>query len=505
MVTLAPALAAAPAAAAPGPAPAAPTAGATSPEPSSGQRRVVWESCGNGLPAAVRCATVAVPLDHRRPGGKEIEIAISRIGAADPAKRRGVLLFNPGGPGGSGLGFPYALRKQLPASVKDRYDLIGFDPRGIGRSAPVSCGLTADEKQVERPYKKATFGRDTALNRSFAAKCRKKHGPGLRQITTRNTARDMDAIRAALGEKKINYLGYSYGTYLGAVYSQLFPARVDRMVLDSAVDPKRAWRADFQLWAPEAEKAFKRWAGWTAERSATYGLGATPAAVSATFWKIVARADREPVVVGKTPLDGDRIRSLSRRMFFTAATAADWVVLLKEAAAGRPTPELPEPGEWDDNGASALWAVTCGDANWPRDPETYRKDAIRDKKRYPLFGDFASNISPCAFWDSAVEPPTRVNNTVGALIVQNEWDSQTPLPDARGLRQDMKGSRMVLVDEGEGHGVYVNDMSECADRVTTGYLVTGRLPARDLTCAPTPARERAGTAERPAPLPLPIR
>ncbi|GAA2266707.1 alpha/beta hydrolase [Streptomyces amakusaensis] len=500
IATLAPALATAPATAAPG------VNAQHSPYLQHPQvhPKVTWQRCAADKPASLQCATIKVPLNHAKPEGGKIGIAVSRIRATDPAQRRGVLLFNPGGPGGSGLYFPSALTS-LPASVKARYDLIGFDPRGIGESAPVACGLTPDEREVERPYKEETFAQDVARSRAFADKCRAKHKDSLRHITTRNTARDMDVIRKALGEKKINYLGYSYGTYLGAVYTQLFPRNTDRVVLDSAVDPKRVWRDDFQLWAPEAEKAFKRWTKWTAERSAEYRLGDTPAKVGKTFWDIVAQAEREPVVVGRTPLDGDRIRSLMRAPFFRAATAAELVVTLKKAAAGKPTPDLPDSGGWDDRSASALWTVTCGDANWPRNPETYRKDAIRDKARYPLFGDFASNISPCAFWDRTAEPTTKVDNKVRALIVQNEWDSQTPLPDAIGLREDMKGSRMILVDEGEGHGVYTTGLSECADTATTAYLTHGSFPAKDMTCLPTPAKERSGTAELPIPLPLPTR
>ncbi|MFF8959805.1 alpha/beta fold hydrolase [Streptomyces sp. NPDC014894] len=497
MATLAPALATAPATAANNAAPAANTPSATAQRPD-------WQRCDDSEPASLQCATIKVPLNHAKPGGKKIDIEISRIAAADPAKRRGVLLFNPGGPGGEGLHFPSALGKALPASVKDRYDLIGFDPRGIGRSNALACGLNPEEIQVERAFKEKTFARDASRARSFADKCRARYGDALKHFTTRNTARDMDMIRAALGEKKINYLGYSYGTYLGAVYTQLFPHRTDRVVLDSAVDPKRAWREDFLLWAPEVEKAFTRWTRWTADRSAVYRLGDTPAKVAKTFWDIVAQANRKPITVGTATLDGDRIRSLMRAPFFQAGYAAESVVMLKKAAAGKPTPELPE-SHWDDKGASALWTVTCGDAPWPKNPGAYRKDAIRDRERYPLFGDFAANITPCAFWDKNAEPATKVDNKVRALIVQNEWDSQTPLPDALGLREDMKGSRLVLVDEGEGHGVYTTGTSRCAESAVTSYLTAGTFPAKDLTCKPNPAKDRSGSTERPNPLPLPMR
>lgn len=451
-----------------------------------------WQRCGADTPARFRCATIKVPLDHRDPGGATIDLAISRIRAGDAGKRRGVLLSNPGGPGGPGLDLPLHLSEHLPASVKDRYDLIGFDPRGVGRSAPVNCGLTEAERQWPRPYK--PFGDSVRWAKTVADKCRARAGDRLPHMTTRNTARDMDVLRAVLGEKKISYFGVSYGTALGATYTQLFPGRADRFVLDSAVDPKRMWRKMIQVWASEAEPAFARWSRWTAERSATYHLGKTPDEVAAAFWRLVERADRDPIVVGTEKLTGADIRVLLRREFFTVRSAAELVVLLKDAAAGKPVPGLPPTPESPDNLLSSLWTVLCGDAPSPRDPETYRRDSVRDAARYPLFGDFASNITPCAFWDRPVEPLTRIDNKVGTLILQNEWDSQTPLSTARGMHRALKGSRLVTVDEGEGHGVAygmaAGPADRCAQDTATTYLVTGRLPAKDVTCRAIPGTGR---------------
>ncbi|CAM5734702.1 hypothetical protein SMICM304S_01294 [Streptomyces microflavus] len=225
---------------------AAPTAGPGSPVdlPTTAAPSLTWQGCGGDIPPTVECATLKVPLDHRRPDGKKINVSLSRIKAADPGKRRGALLFNPGGPSGSGLFYPLALSGLLPQSVKDRYDLIGFDPRGVGASSPLACGTTtADERLTYRPYKRATFAKDVAWARDIADRCRNHNRETLRHVTTRNTARDMDIMRAALGEQRISYFGLSYGTYLGSVYTQLFPQRVDRFVLDSAVDPERVWRS----------------------------------------------------------------------------------------------------------------------------------------------------------------------------------------------------------------------------------------------------------------------
>ncbi|MGW1014413.1 alpha/beta hydrolase [Streptomyces termitum] len=458
-----------------------------------------WARCDAQTPAEFECATVKVPLDYARPGGRTLDLAISRIKATSPRERRGVLLINPGGPGGQGLDMPLYLGAELPDAVKRQYDLIGFDPRGVGQSSPVGCGLTPEETNWQRPYKAATWTKDVAWARTVAEKCRKAGQGVLPHLNTRNTARDMDVVRAVLGEKKISYLGYSYGTYLGAVYTQLFPRRADRFVLDSAVDPARIWRGMIQVWAEGAEPAFTRWTEWTAARDAAYGLGDTPAEVRTAFWDLVARADRDPVVIDGTPLSGDDIRTL-RPLFFNPEHAADAIARIKRAADGgtpaplrRSAPPRTLPPSFtravpEDNGDAAFWSVVCADTRaWPRDPERYRRDAIRDKAAYPLYGDFASHIKPCAFWGTGSEPATTIDNTVRALILQNEWDSQTPLVSGQGLRRTMKGARMLTVLGGQGHGVY--GTGGCADRTATEYLTTGRLPAGDTTCRTAPGRQ----------------
>ncbi|MER5733690.1 alpha/beta hydrolase [Streptomyces sp. NPDC002138] len=472
-----------------------------------------WHRCAADRPAAYECATLRVPLDYERPRDRSIDLAISRIKTEDPGKRHGVLLLNPGGPGDPGLDLPLTVLDVLPKDVRDAYDLIGFDPRGVGASSPVGCGLSDAEQVVDRPYHPETFPSDVAWARTVADTCRRTAGTVLPYLTTRNTARDMDAIRAALGERRISYLGYSYGTYLGAVYTQLFPARTDRFVLDSGVDPRHVWRGAIRTWATEAEPAFARWTRWTAERDAAYHLGATPEAVSRTFWELVARADRDPVEFQGEKVTGDTIRG-ARRVFFSPAQAAPLVAAIKAAADGTPAPaaapSLREAlgaarpaagGPAPDNGIAVFWSVVCGDADdWPRDPEQYRRDAVRDKAAYPLYGDFASNIKPCAFWPRPREAVTPMRLPADVLTVQNEWDSQTPLVSGEGMHRALRGSRMVLALGGEGHGVYLADPGSCVTATVTGYLATGRLPARDVRCrATTPPP----TTRRLAPVPPP--
>ncbi|WP_323449407.1 alpha/beta hydrolase [Streptomyces yaizuensis] len=505
---------------APGIATAAPTA---APQPKPGplasyeKQKPTWKRCAPDLPAAFQCAMLKVPMDYKRPAGKKLEIAVSRWKTSVKGKRQGVLLFNPGGPGGAGLDMPVFMKELMPKQLLDGYDLIGFDPRGVAASSPVACGLNESDAQWPRPYKAKTFAKDVAWAKGVADKCRKKQGEKLRYITTRNTARDMDILRIVLGEKKLNYVGYSYGTHLGAVYSQLFPAKTGRFVLDSAVDPKLTWRGMIQIWAEGTEPAFKRWAAWTAARDARYGLGSTEAQVTKAWWDLIAQADRKPIIVDGEPYNGDDIRNDLRATFFDVTAAADRVVELKKAAATpgrRASVTIPRqqerpsfrPMQTLDNVEASFWSVVCADnsAAWSRDTEQYRKDAVRDKARYPLYGDFTSNIKPCAFWDKSVEPAITINNRVPSLILQNEWDPATPYAAGVGMRKALKGSKLVSVKNGQGHGVYLFGGSTCADKLTTNYLLTGKLPAKDTTCtAPVPrsGKESAPADRLPNPLP----
>jgi pimeloyl-ACP methyl ester carboxylesterase len=452
------------------------------------QQKPAWQPCKADAPDH-ECATVHVPLDYRRPAEAAITVAISRIRATAPERRRGILLFNPGGPGAEGIDWPVLMRGKLPEDVTEQYDLIGFDPRGVGASSPVSCPAFPSGRTVARPE---TFDLDLAEAREYAEKCAQSH-PTIPHVTTRNTARDMDLIRAVLGERKLSYFGLSYGTYLGAVYTQLFPHRTDRIVLDSAIDPALAWRGHYQAAAVNVEAAFRRWTRWAADRDATYHLGATPAAVSKTFWDLVTQADVTPIKIDGETFTGGDIRSNAEYDVFFLRRQAERVVELRKAAetpAGATrraadiadqTPELEPAGGT---------AILCNDARWPRDPQIYRRDALRDMKRYPISGYGASNIFPCAFWTNPyAEPATTVRNNVPALIVQNEWDWATPARPAYALHRAMRGSRFLLVDEGEGHGVYGNG-SSCADAVVNTYLSTGELPQRNEICkAPPPAQE----------------
>ena len=360
---------------------------------------ITWGSCApppTGIPdAGQQCGTVSVPLNYKDPSGRKINVAVSRIPAADPAHRRGVLLVNPGGPGGSGLDLPRIFTILLPQSVLNTYDLVGFDPRGVGQSTPVSCGMTAAEsQQAYVPLTQNNSFNDTAsLMHTVADKCAATSGDILPYITTANTARDMDQIRSALGESKISYFGYSYGTYLGSVYASLYPNQTDRFVLDSSINPGWVWRDQFRAWGPGGAVRFPDFLNFAASQDDAYHLGSTPAAVHNTYNDLVARLDQHPQpITGDTPLNGAFFRELTFGGLYNdadfAGTAAIWQAA-EEALGGsasalhqlqQAVPQLMIRAATShaktanavtvpaDNEAASGLAIVCNDVAWPSSP-----------------------------------------------------------------------------------------------------------------------------------------
>ncbi|MFB6891582.1 alpha/beta fold hydrolase [Kitasatospora sp. NPDC056327] len=502
----APTAAAAPGA--PGPGVAAADA---APAPGLGRyyrQRPDWHGCARGAgdgtgraldAAGALCADVTVPLDYGNPGGRTITVAISRLKATDTRHRIGSVLVNPGGPGGSGLGTGLAVRPAMKETGA-RYDLIGMDPRFTGRSTPLDCGLPSGPGLLSAGSDRAGFDRQTARARSVAERCRATNGEVLPHVTTRNTARDIDVVRGVLGERRISYLGYSYGTYLGTAYTQMFPARYDRVVLDSALDPDRYNPRLLKGADAENERAFDGWADWTAARDSTYGLGRTRDRVRATVDGLIAASARTPLTLGSGPdtfrLDDSQVPAL----LFTElagdtdpvrAALAEHVALLARAAEGRPTEVPPAFAEllrtvFTPAGsalASAQTAILCGDAPAPRDPETYWRDIERGRAAHPLFAPLTENITPCAFWERPREERVRVRHDTPALIVAATGDPRVTYDGSVALHGRLPGSRLVTLDGAVQHASYGVYGNACVDATVNSYLATGRLPARDRTCA----------------------
>lgn len=459
-----------------------------------GTAAIEWGRCpelpppANDSPAAgaLECGTLAVPLDYRKPAGKTIDIAVSRLRSAEPDKRRGLLLLNPGGPGLAGRDLPVSLAARgAPEELLESYDLIGFDPRGIGRSNPVSCELSPEQltsafgTYADRP---ADVVRQAGNATTIARQCVAGGGDVLPHLTTRNTARDMDRIRGALGDRTISYFGTSYGTYLGAVYAELFPHRADRFLLDSAAGPEWIWREQFRVWGRGTEIRFPDFGKWAAARHHTYHLGRTIGEVRATYFRLANRLDAKPA----GGVDGDMFRQLTRFSLYNdsafAGLAKTWQGLARGDAGSM---RAAAPPALNDNFVSGYLAVTCGDVSWPRSLAHYQHAVEHDRKRYPMVGGMTANITPCARWPLAPrEAPTEITTgrRTNILILQNLRDPATVYSGGVQLRRELGDrARLVTVHEG-GHGVYLGEGNACSDRLATRYLVDGAMPHRDRFC-----------------------
>ncbi|HEV7503520.1 MAG TPA: alpha/beta hydrolase [Thermoanaerobaculia bacterium] len=458
----------------------------------------------DGVPdAGQQCATLQLLLDYADPNGRKIEVAVSRVRAANRASRRGVLLLNPGGPGGSGLDLPRMLAALLPQSVLDRYDLIGFDPRFVGNSTPITCGLSDEEAfQAYVPLAQpGGFPATAALMRNVADACASAAGDVLPFVTTANTARDMDQIRQALGEAKISYLGYSYGTYLGAVYAALFPDQTDRIILDSSVGPDWVWRQQFRAWGSGGTLRFPDFASFAAANNSAYHFGKTPTAVQNFYLRLLHRLQSHPVhlssgFVVNGPLFQELIFSelysdslfpdlaeFLQRVNGSKNTDAAETDLLQAFQALRPRVALDDV-PLDNDVASGL-AILCDDVAWSRSVADYKRGFADDSRRYPLFGALGSNIWPCAFWQSQpVEPPVPITplGPSNILMLQNRRDPATPYAGGLGLRAALgPRARLVSVDQG-GHTVYATTPNLCANDIGTAFLVGGSFPDDDVSC-----------------------
>ncbi|MFI6146467.1 alpha/beta fold hydrolase [Streptomyces sp. NPDC051109] len=481
-------------------------------EAARGTGGLVFRACpaAEELPPPVRCATLAVPLDYARPDGPRISLTVSRVAATrrGGAVRQGALVYNPGGPGASGTFFP--LLSGLPEweRVGAAYDLVGYAPRGVGRSAPLSCedpaGRAKGPTQVPAEPSAAYKQQRVAAARAYARGCAQRAGAALPYYTTLDNVRDLHVLRAALGEEKLTFLGASYGTYLGAVYATLHPAHVRRMVLDSAVnpDPRRIWYVNNLDQAPGFERRWYDFRAWAARHHATYRLGATPEAVQASYERVRDAVARTPA--GETVGTGEL-----QAAFLQAAYYDDvWperAAALSSFLAGDPGPLAeqagpdPESAAARENARAVYTAVLCNDAAWPAQWETWDRDTTELARRAPFeaWANAFLNL-PCAYWPvherqqpvAVGEQPVPAGAQRAALprtlIVAAERDGATPYPGALELQRRLGARAALVTEEGAGaHGV-VGGRNDCVDRHVERYLLTGDTSGWRVTCAPHP-------------------
>ncbi|MFI2642488.1 alpha/beta hydrolase [Streptomyces sp. NPDC018610] len=464
-----------------------------------------WQDCPAdwGLAKPIQCGYVSVPLDYAHPYGKQIKLAVDRAASTGTKEeRQGALVYNPGGPGGSGLRFPTRVTAKNPlwTDVSKAYDFVGFDPRGVGHSTPISCmdpqEFVKAPKMDPVPDSEADKRAQRKLAREYADGCLERTGKAmLQQMTTPNTARDLDVIRAALGEKKINYLGVSYGTYLGAVYGTLFPGHVRRMIVDSVVNPDRdnIWYEANLNQDVAFEGRWKDWQDWVAKNDAAFHLGTTRDAVQAKWLQLRADAKKHPIggVVGPAELLGLFQSApyydsswVPVATVFSKYFAGDTQALVDAAA-----PDMSDTAGniSSENGNAVYTAVECTDTKWPTSWNKWDRDNTRLNAKYPFltWSNAWMNL-PCATWPVKQQKPVDVKTGKGlppVLIVQSTRDAATPYEGAVALHQRFKGSRLITEKDAGSHGV-TGLVNPCVNDRVNAYLLSGEVDRADVTCAP---------------------
>jgi len=453
---------------------------------------VTWTSCNGGF----QCAEVEVPLDYAKPQGSSIKLAVIRLPAT--GKRQGALLINPGGPGGSGYDMAKDSGKSyFSAKIRAAYDIVGFDPRGVGRSAPVKCLNDAQmdaARQVE--YNLST---DAGLRQAEAESktetdlCVKNSGAVLAHVDTVSAARDLDILRAVAGDTKLNYMGFSYGTKLGATYAGLFPSKVGKFSLDGALDPNLT---DDQISMGQAvgfEGALRDWAANC--------LGTKDCPVSGTVDEALAQIRELNAVYEKTPQQTKTGRVMTGTGFtntlaFAMYSTDLWEPLkgaLKEAFAGDASgmqalddysSDRASDGKYTTNIAAAFTAINCLDYSMNSGTGHMREEAAALEKASPTFGKVLSyNGLTCKYWPFAAtgKPETIAAKGAGPiLVIGTTKDPATPYKWAQALAQQLD-SGVLVTWKGDGHTAY-GRANACLTGVVDNYFVNGVVPAKGTTC-----------------------
>ncbi|MFD7153691.1 alpha/beta hydrolase [Kribbella sp. NPDC059898] len=440
-----------------------------------------WKECRPG--AVEQCATLTVPLDWSRPSGPTTKVFVAKVPAKDQRHKLGALFFNPGGPGGAGGSiFAAGLADAVLPQFRDRYDLVSFDPRGTGSSSQLDCGPVLRRGVPVFPKTKAQYVALVASSRATGEQCLKQHGDLMRNLDTRTVAHDMDAIRAALGESKFNYIGLSYGSYLGTLYAQQFPQRVGRMVVDGIVDHKQDPDKFMLDEAKVMEDGFNRFAAWCAKETACALHGQN---VGAVWDRTVAKADKAPLTSPRGPVNGDVIRmALPSLLPLTSMVSDNWPALataLAQAAKGDGTDFANISYVGDPETAYA--AVSCMDL--PGELRGYADARARlalAKAVAPRVGAAVEGwaiTAACAGWPIPPSNPwqaTPVHSAPPILITSTLHDPSTPVVNARSLARQIDNSRLLTADT-FGHTAYFN--SACARDRITDYLLEGKLPTKN--------------------------
>lgn len=464
-----------------------------------------WSACDG----AFQCATVSVPVDYDSPRGGQLSLALVKLPATDPAKRIGTLFVNFGGPGASGVdrlklrsGWDYLFSPEL----KERFDLVSWDTRGVYHSTAVRCFETGAEQQAffaSQPYFPVGAEEEKAYNANAAElgrRCAEYNGDLINHLSTANTARDLNVLRRAVGDKKLSFLGLSYGTVVGATYANLFPGKVRALVLDGSLDfignatghgddgarlPLDT-RQDVPRGMAETFTQFLTRCDAAGEKCAFSG------GARAKFDALMAVARQHPIDLAGQRWTYASIAGLVSDNLVTSDWWADLAVVLQQlhgAATGAPvarTVAVRAAREEYNNRSEAFYATNCVDSDVPRSAEIYSALAVSEEQRVPYFGPIGVfDYQPCAFWpgrdtDRYTGPWNRWT-AAPLLVVNNRYDPSTPLHGAADGAAELARGHLFVI-EGAGHtGMYVP--SACGERVKREYLFSGVLPGPGVTCA----------------------
>lgn len=452
---------------------------------------LVWRDCG-----AIQCTTLSVPLDWAHPAGTRIDLSLARRPAT--GSRLGVLLTNPGGPGGSGIELVQAAAEAFDPTVRERFDIVSWDPRGVGASAPADCTPNLDYFYAvnRNGTSSATATANAAVAKQFVTACvRGSHGL-LAHLSTPETVRDMDAIRAAMGAHTIDYLGFSYGTYIGSLYAKRYPSRVRAMVLDGAIDPALSYADATLTQAVGFEKSLNAFFSWCESNSAcVFARGADPRKAYDALMSSLASETDPATVAGEsrslgageanigvaTALYGGRDGwdPLARALNDAAQGDGTKLLTLSDSYTGR------HPGGTYDNQTAAFYAIGCLDGPAPPTLARARQLAIRAARVAPRFG--ASTVwlgLPCTYWPvpAVTRPgPVRAPTAPKIVVVGNTDDPATPYAQAQALTREL-GSAQLLTYVGEGHTAYGRG-DACIDTAVDHYLISRVLPPAGERCS----------------------
>jgi len=464
-----------------------------------GKPALSWAPCRtlvkdwNAKDTRTECTRVAVPLDYAKPHGRTTSLMVSRIKATSAKRRQGVVLINPGGPGSPGLSWPGILGQSTVAGIGIDHDLIGFDPRGIGRSGGVACspipedGPTPATADVPAVYRQEALYR-LIYNRQagYNARCVSKNATLIAGMSTTVMAQDLDRIRIALGEQKISYYGISWGTALGAEYRSLYDNHVDRMLLDSVMPPDPSIRTLYEGTMDAIRAGYFRFADWAAARDPQYHLGSTRTAVADKVTTLVRTLDAHPRTItppgGEAPVtvNGDNVR-----MIVTSSDQDSWPDGAASVAALRHggTPPLLEEMTYDSdsliNSELAQVAVLCNDEGpAPRRAALWRR--IQQKSASdPLFGGEGNFEHWCAGWPSPAQRWHLKAGSSALQLVGHRYEDTTPYGFALAMQRRVGGALLTVEDDQHGSLQRLPCGSKAVEFFSTGRTDNGTCPGAD--------------------------